>query len=125
MRNKHKVTLESKPDYSRLNINVVSKAIKNSYGNISAIAKKLHCERKTVYEWLEKEPELKSQLDSERERLIDFAEIKLIERLKAGSESMISLVLKTLGKERGYIEARPKSLDEDKMNELKKLFDAI
>jgi hypothetical protein len=123
METKHKVTL--KPDSTRLNKNVISKSIKGSYGNVTAIARKLHCERKTVYEWLEREPELKSQLDFEREELIDFAEIKLIERLKAGSESMISLILKTLGKNRGYYEAMPKSLDEDKIRELKKIFDAI
>jgi transposase-like protein len=104
---------------------VVIEAIKESYGIVSVIAKKLGCERKTVYRWLEKNEEVKAAFISERETIIDLGEVKLVKRINEGSESMIALVLKTLGKDRGYVEGRLKSLDDDKINKLKELFDGI
>lgn len=101
-------------------------AIKGSFGIVSVIARKIGCERNTVYEWLhKKDPEIEKAFKEEREAIIDLSESKLVQKVNDGSESMIALVLKTLGKDRGYIEGKPKSLDEDKYKKLKELFDDI
>jgi len=78
-------------------------AIENSYGNITVISQRLNCSRVWVYELLKKF-KLESAIDDEREKIIDLAENKLINKIKDGDSSMIGLVLKTLGKHRGYVE---------------------
>ena len=88
----------------RLTKTTFSRAIKDSYGNIMVISERIGCWRSTVYAWLDKEPELQKQLESEREKIIDLAENKLVENLKNGETSSIHFVLKTLGKKRGYVE---------------------
>lgn len=103
----------------------ILKALPESFGIVSSIANKARCDRKTVYNWIEKDEQIKKLFTEERESLIDLAEIKLIEKLEAGNESMIALVLKTLGKSRGYIEGKIKTIDEEKLNQLKELFDQI
>jgi hypothetical protein len=101
-------------------------AIKGSFGIVSVIARNLTCERKTVYEWLnKKDPDIDRAFKEERESIVDLGESKLVQKINAGSESMIALVLKTLGKDRGYVEGKPKSIDEEKYNRLKELFDDI
>jgi len=82
----------------------LKKAIDGSYGNVTAIALRLNCARKTVYEKLEKYPELKLVLKDERDKIVDLAENKLLAAVNRGSEYSINLVLRTLGKERGYTE---------------------
>lgn len=77
-------------------------AIKGSFGNITVIAQKLQVERKTVYEWLEKDPVMKSLLTDERDKMLDLAENKLVAKINEGDSRLISFVLSTLGKSRGY-----------------------
>lgn len=122
-RTTQKVTIEN---HSRkLTKETIIKGIHGSFGIVSVIANKLGCERKTVYQWLERDEDVKAAFISERETLVDLGESKLVSRINAGSESMIALVLKTLGKQRGYVEGTPKVIDEEKINKLKELFDAI
>jgi len=111
---------------SKINRGLILKAIPGSYGIVSDIAKRAKIDRKTVYNWINKDDKLAELFISERENLLDLAEIKLVEKIKTGSESMIALVLKTLGKSRGYVEG--KAYDpalEDKLQNLKNLFDSI
>ena len=89
---------------SRLTMVAVKKALVNSYGNITMIAQKLQCERQTVYNWLEKYPELRLLMESEREKIVDLAESKLLINVNQGETSSIHFVLKTLGKSKGYVE---------------------
>lgn len=81
----------------------LERAIEESYGNITLIAKRLKVHRSTVYDNIKKY-ELQDLIDSERERMVDFAESQLINNVKAGKEISIIFLLKTLGKNRGYIE---------------------
>ncbi|HCY77742.1 MAG TPA: hypothetical protein DHV28_17665 [Ignavibacteriales bacterium] len=87
----------------RLTRRAMLKAIDNSYGNISFIADLLGVARSTVYTNIEKF-ELQELLDSERERLIDFAENQLVTNIAAGKEVSIIFFLKTRAKNRGYVE---------------------
>jgi len=77
-------------------------AIKGSRGVKSAIALRLGCARNTLYNYLERWPDLKTLLDDESEALVDNAEIMLAVAVAAGDIRAITFTLATKGKTRGY-----------------------
>jgi hypothetical protein len=77
-------------------------AIQGSYGIISKIAARLHCNWHTVDETIKLFPECMQALADENETILDFTESKAIERVKDGDGAMIRFILATKGKKRGY-----------------------
>lgn len=77
-------------------------AIQGSYGIISTIAKRLHCNWHTVDDTIKLYPECMQALADENESVLDFTEGKAIERIKDGDGAMIRFMLATKGKKRGY-----------------------
>ena len=77
-------------------------AIQGSYGIISTIAARLHCNWHTVDENIKLYPECMQALADENESILDFTEGKAIERIKEGDGTMIRFMLATKGKKRGY-----------------------
>jgi hypothetical protein len=77
-------------------------AIQGSYGIISTIAARLHCNWHTVDETIRLYPECMQALADENETILDFTESKAIERIKDGDGTMIRFMLATKGKKRGY-----------------------
>jgi len=73
-------------------------------GNLSAVAAKFGVTRRTVYNWLEADAELQQAVVDAREAMLDLAENKLEEAIDAGQGWAIALALKTVGKQRGYVE---------------------
>jgi hypothetical protein len=82
--------------------NELLEAIKGSYGIISTIAARLHCNWHTVDETIKLYPECMQALADENETILDFTESKAIERIKDGDGTMIRFMLATKGKKRGY-----------------------
>lgn len=80
------------------------KAIISSKGIVTNICKGLQISRQAFYERVNKDEELLEALQDSREEIIDFAETKLIELIRNGNASAIFFYLKTVGKDRGYIE---------------------
>ena len=76
--------------------------IRGSYGIISTIAARLHCNWHTVDETIKLYPECMQALADENETVLDFTEGKAIERIKDGDGAMIRFMLATKGKKRGY-----------------------
>ena len=76
--------------------------IRGSYGIISTIAARLHCNWHTVDETIKLYPECMQALADENESVLDFTEGKAIERIKDGDGTMIRFMLATKGKKRGY-----------------------
>lgn len=72
--------------------------------NVSATCEALDINRSTFYEWRKEDPELDAMLNDESESLIDLTESKLIEKINYGDLTAIIFMLKTRGKNRGYIE---------------------
>lgn len=93
MANKNKYTLEQIKD-----------AINKSGGFISIACKSLGCTRRTVYNYIDKYPELKEVVTDIREHYLDIAEASLIQKVKDGNTPELLFYLKTQGKKRGYIE---------------------
>tara|TARA_R100000655_G_scaffold110106_1_gene167681 strand:+ start:301 stop:672 length:372 start_codon:yes stop_codon:yes gene_type:complete len=93
MANKNKYTLEQIKD-----------AINKAGGFISIACKSLGCTRKTIYNYIEKYPELKEVVNDIREHYLDIAEASLIQKVKDGNTPELLFYLKTIGKTRGYVE---------------------
>lgn len=87
-----------------LNIAKVREAIKNSKGILTVVAQKCGVTRNAVYVYIENHPELKPDLQNERESMTDFTEGKFFQAINNNENWAISLYLKTLGKNRGYVE---------------------
>lgn len=77
-------------------------AIKGSYGIISTIAARLHCEWHTANDTIQVWPETRQALEDEKETTIDFVEGKAMQRINEGDGTMIRFYLATKGKKRGY-----------------------
>lgn len=82
----------------------VEKALVESYGVISEVARKLKCSRTTIYNYLHDNPELENIRIDQRESLKDLIENSLIKKLKAGDTPIIIFAAKTILRDRGYAE---------------------
>lgn len=76
--------------------------IDKTNGNISACARSLGMSRVALYKRIDNDPDLKQALTDCRDRLIDIAENKLTDLVLSGYYPAIALVLRTIGKSRGY-----------------------
>lgn len=64
----------------------------------------LGCSRQTLYNYAERYPEVAEVLAEERERVVDLAEQGLYHHLEEKAPWAISFVLKSLGRQRGYVD---------------------
>lgn len=80
----------------------VAKAITDSNGIKAVAARRLGCARNTVVKYANEYAICREAVQTSRETVVDLAEGKLIEAIGRGEPWAVALVLKTLGKERGY-----------------------
>ena len=89
-------------------------AIKGSYGIMSTVAARLHCDWHTADDAIKRFPEALQAMADEGESVLDFTEGKAIERIRDGDGVMIRFMLATKGKKRGYTyEERLEDPDDD------------
>ena len=79
-------------------------AIRESSGLLTLAAKKANLTYKTIWQYSQDFPSVKQAVVESKERMLDFAEGKLYEKIKEGDNTAIIFYLKTQGKGRGYIE---------------------
>lgn len=79
-------------------------AIPGTGGIISAIAKRVGCTWRTARTYIDTRPSVAEAYQDECEAVLDLAEAKTIEAIKAGDTGMIRYYLSTKGKKRGYVE---------------------
>ncbi len=82
----------------------IIKAIKESSGLLTLAAAKSGMGYRTVCRYVAEFPSVKEAAQDAHERMLDFAEGKLYEKIKGGDNACIIFYLKTQGKARGYIE---------------------
>ena len=82
------------------------KALGANHGNISVACKASNVGRSTIYDWKKKDAEFEQSMSDIKEGLIDLAESKLLEKIRAGHLTAVIFFLKTQGKARGYIESQ-------------------
>ncbi|MHA1737903.1 MAG: hypothetical protein ACTSWD_04900 [Candidatus Heimdallarchaeota archaeon] len=90
---------------AKISIKTFKKALKDSGGNQSRIAERLECTRSAVGHFLKKNPKLHKLLESEAERVIDFAEDNIDTDIMINKDvdsSKWKLTNSKRGKSRGY-----------------------
>lgn len=80
------------------------KALTDTFGLISKAARVIGCSPQTIYDRAAVEPAVAAAIKEPRAELVDEAELGLREAISKGEAWAIALTLKTLGKDRGYIE---------------------
>ncbi len=88
----------------RLKQKDIEKALRVAGGNVTGAADRLGVPRSTLYRRIKQSKRLQEVLEECREVLIDEAEAALTRRVRQGHMSAVTFVLKTLGKNRGYVE---------------------
>lgn len=89
---------------TRISNKTIITVFEKKLGNLSATATALGVARKTLVRWSEADKELAEQMQDVRESLIDFLESKFFQAVSEGNIAAIIFGLKTLGKDRGYVE---------------------
>jgi len=82
----------------------IIKALKETNGLLTMAATKSGIGYRTVCRYVAEYPSVKEAAYDAKETMLDFAEGKLYQKIKAGDNVAILFFLKTQGKARGYIE---------------------
>lgn len=80
------------------------RAIEASNGMVYVAAKKLGCAANTVYSYAKRYPAVQKAIDEQRGILLDTAELALLKAITHGEGWAVCFTLKTLGKQRGFVE---------------------
>lgn len=79
-------------------------ALTASKGLVYLAAKRLKCDPETVSRYCKRYPAVQAVKEALRGQMVDLAEQKLWESIQKGEPWGITLCLKTLGRDRGYVE---------------------
>jgi hypothetical protein len=90
--------------HQKYSVNQVLTAIRDANGLLSLAARQLGCDRRTVYNYIERHPSLAVAVKDERESFVDVAEQRLRKAVEHDEAWAIALVIKTLGRHRGYVD---------------------
>lgn len=88
----------------RFTVEQVAASLELTKGNVSLAARNLATSRTTLYEYMQRYPELKQALVDARESMLDNAESALALAATKGEGWAVCFMLKCLGRSRGYIE---------------------
>ena len=92
-----------KKTYKRTTKQVIE-AIESARGLVSLAAERLGITRQALEYWIREKPEVKLALDNARARQLDVVEARLFQAINDGEMAAIIFYLKTIGKNRGYVE---------------------
>lgn len=82
----------------------IIECLRETNGLIAPAAKRVPCSQTTIYERARRVQSVQRVIDECRAELVDYAELALRKAILAGEPWAVGLVLKTLGKDRGYVE---------------------
>jgi len=98
------VTKKKRRPVKRYPTALLEQALRESKGLVSVAARLAGCTPHLIYKRMCREPRLRQVLEEARCELIDQAEQALRDAVCQGQPWAVTLVLKTLGKDRGYVE---------------------
>lgn len=87
-----------------LKITEIEAVLRAKAGNMSQAARALGVTRQAIQARVRKSEYLRSVVEAEREGLVDLAESVIRRNIERGDVASTIFVLKTLGKNRGYVE---------------------
>jgi predicted SpoU family rRNA methylase len=82
----------------------MSKALEETNGMVYLAARKLGCSHVTVYKYAKLYPSVQDTITEQRGNFVDECELALKRKVEAGEGWAVCFALKTLGKDRGYVE---------------------
>jgi len=83
-------------------------------GNVSAVGRAFGVSRQAVAKFIKSRPSLQAVAEDARETMLDSAESSLYRGVLAGEAWAVCFMLKTIGKQRGYVEhEKPRSKSTD------------
>lgn len=88
----------------RYTLEELTKAAEEQFGLTSLMARQLNCSQNTVRNYVKRYPTLAQVVHDQREAMVDRAELGLRNAIINGEQWAIILALKTIGKDRGYVE---------------------
>lgn len=89
---------------ARVSTGAIIAALTAERGLIYRAARALKCSPDTIYRRAQDDPRVKATIEHCRGELVDTAEARLGDAVDSGEPWAVALVLKTLGRVRGYIE---------------------
>lgn len=92
----------------------VIEAIEGTGGIKSTIARRLGVSRWTVDNYMRRWSTVQDAYNEEREKVVDMAETKLLEKIRGGDYPAIRFFLMTQAKDRGYVERQEVQHDASK-----------
>jgi hypothetical protein len=87
-----------------LSADAVAEQLREYHGNLAAVARRFDVTRQAVQSFVRARPSLMAVLQECRETMKDHAESVLFRQLLAGEPWAVRFYLKTVGKDRGYVE---------------------
>lgn len=88
----------------RFTVQQVIDAIDDKKGMVYLAAEKLGCCHTTVYNYARRHPTVQYAIDANRGVMLDTAELALWRGIQDGESWAVQFALRTLGKDRGYVE---------------------
>lgn len=92
----------------------VAKALLDADGLVTFAAKKLRLNVATMYDYINKHPICKQALEDARTGMGDAAESRLFRNVRSGDQRAVEFYLKTIHKQRGYVERQELAGVEDR-----------
>jgi len=83
----------------------VADACHKAKGLVTVAARQLNCDPMTIRNYAKRYASVRDALKEAREGIIDLSEARLFQAIDRGEPWAISLILKTVGKDRGYVES--------------------
>ena len=89
----------------------IIECLRETNGLISLAAKRVPCSQTTIYKRARDVQKVKQVIDACRDELVDLGELALRSAVVNKEPWAVSLVLKTLGRHRGYVERQEQALE--------------
>ena len=81
-------------------------ALMDNRYNITDACKAIGIGRRTYYDWVDEDPQFVKDCEEAHEAMLDWIEGLAKRKMEKGSDKMIELYLKTMGKKRGFGEEK-------------------
>jgi hypothetical protein len=82
----------------------IATALTESKGMVYIAAKKLDCSHQTIYNYIARHPTVRMAKEKAEGEVLDMAELTVFKAIQNGEPWAVTFVLKTKGKNRGYVE---------------------
>jgi len=96
----------------------IIECLRETNGLISLAAKRVPCSHSTIYKRARDVQAVQRVIDECRAELVDLGELALRRAIVQGEPWAVGLVLKTLGKNRGYVERQEHALTDSAGNDV-------